>query len=91
MQESQYSLSLQTPIEHLNDHPVLVYISNHSDFFEFAHWKDEVTNMHYARIDYQNEDLKIFVDTTRFFYKFSDLDEHFINEIMYLYNRLRDN
>lgn len=91
MQESNYALSLQTDVDELNNHPVLVYITNHTDFFEFTHWKDETTNMYYCKVTCESDIKHVTCDSTRFFYKFNDLDEFFINKVMYIYNKLLAN
>ena len=88
MQESPNSLSLNTPKEELNMHPVMQLLISCSEEFVFNHWKDNSTGTYYCKIIYQSQDYNLYIDSTRFFNFWTDLDEYFINEIMYIYNRL---
>lgn len=91
MSESKYSLSLNTPVEELNLHPVMQVLAHLAEDFVVDYWKDSPTGTWYYRIAYQSQDYNLNIDSTRFFNYWSDLDEYFINEIMYIYNRLTAN
>lgn len=91
MQESPSSLSLGTSKEELNGHPVIQFLIHSCDEFYFQHWKDQVTGTYYCKIVYSSEERNINVNSTRFFNYFNDLDEYFINEIMWLYSRVTAN
>lgn len=91
MQESPSSLSLGTPEEELNLHPVMQVLAHLAENFTVDHWKDSSTATYYCKIVFEASDYNLSIDSTRFFNHFNDLDEYFINEIMYIYNRLTAN
>jgi hypothetical protein len=91
MQESPVSLSLNTPTDELNLHPVMQVLAHLAEDFMVDHWKDSSTGTWYCKIVYQSQDHNLDIDSTRFFNYWNDLDEYFINEIMYIYNRLTAN
>lgn len=91
MQESPVSLSLNTPTEELNLHPVMQLLAHSAEDFMVDHWKDSSTGTYYCKVVYQSSVYRLNIDSTRFFNHWNDLDEFFINEIMYIYNRLTAN
>ncbi len=91
MQESPVSLSLNTPTEELNLHPVMQFLAHSAEDFTVEHWKDHETAIHYCKVFFEANNFKLNVDTTRFFNHWQDMDEFFINQIMYIYNRLTAN
>lgn len=91
MQESPSSLSLGTPEKELNLHPVMQLIAHSAKDFQVNYWKDSATGTYYCTVVFEANDFKLSINSTRFFNHWNDLDEFFINEIMYIYNKLTAN